>query len=192
MADADAGLRAEWARNYKNAKKSPPPPAVVPVDVPAPPAVLMVPIVACPNKGKQTDTRRIVKGVSMKRKNIHLNVSDKYGHWWFEIDGTESYGWWPKGHVGLKSTLGGTDGELNGQSSFGGTATQDPHHGDASDEDFQPAVAGSDTRPDSEIKDCLRAFAKSYSGGWRWTFGAGQNCHTFQEAAMEHCKLERP
>jgi hypothetical protein len=121
-----------------------------------------------------------------------MRGDDKYGHWWIEIDGTESYGWWPKTHVGLRDTFGGTDGELNGQTTYHGTPTRDPHHGDDAEEEFHPVVCGDDTRTDEEIKNCLRAFARSYSGGWRWTFGAGQNCHTFQQAAMEHCKLQKP
>lgn len=135
--------------------------------------------------------KRQVTSIKMKRKHIHLRGEDKYGHWWFELDGKESYGWWPKGQVGLKSTLGGTDGELNGQSNFGGTATLDPHHGESAEEEFNPSTAQGDCRSDKQIIDCLRGFAKSYSGGWRWTFGAGQNCHTFQEAAMKHCKLSK-
>lgn len=135
---------------------------------------------------------REVLSIEMKRKNIDIGAEDKYGHWWFEIDGKESYGWWPKAGVGLKETFGGTDGELNGQSNFGGTSTTDPHHGDSAGEQFHPTVKADDPRTDEQIKQCLRNFANSYSGGWRWTFGAGQNCHTFQEAAMEHCGLSMP
>lgn len=140
----------------------------------------------------QPPTTRPVIGITMKRKSINLAADDKYGHWWFEIDGTESYGWWPKAPVGPYETLAGTEGELNGQSNFGGTATTDPHHGDPADEAFTPVVAATDTRTDGQIKDCLRGFARGYSGEWRWTLGAGQNCHTFQEAAMTHCGLRQP
>ena len=129
----------------------------------------------------------------MKRLNIHPFGEDKYGHWWFEMDGSESYGWWPKKRpVGLKDTFFGTEGELNGQTSFGGSPTEDPHQGDSGDEEFHPVVSKNDGRSDDEIKACLRNFANSYSGEWRWTFGAGQNCHTFQEAAMKHCRLCKP
>ncbi|HVF51077.1 MAG TPA: hypothetical protein VNA19_13365 [Pyrinomonadaceae bacterium] len=136
--------------------------------------------------------KRSVKSIMMKRKHMDLFGEDQYGHWWMEIDGKESYGWWPKGPVGIKETFGGTDGELNGQSNFGGSATQDPHHGDPADEQFNPMTSDGDCRTDAEINNCLRSFAKSYSGEWRWTFGRGQNCHTFQESAMEHCKLKKP
>jgi hypothetical protein len=137
---------------------------------------------------------REVASITMKRKQIDLKGSDKYGHWWFEIgNGAESYGWWPKEPVGIRGTLGGVEGELNGQSRFGGTPTLDPHHGESdADETFHPVVDAGDSRTDEEIEDCLRNFANAYSGSWRWTFGAGQNCHTFQRAAMKHCKLRKP
>lgn len=135
---------------------------------------------------------RPVNGIVMKRKHIDLTGDDKYGHWWMEIDGTESYGWWPKTGVGPWDTLSGIDGELNGQTTFGGSSTRDPHHGDTAEEFFVPVVPVGDSRTDAQIKDCLRGFARSYKGEWRWTFGAGQNCHTFQEAAMKHCGLSQP
>lgn len=128
----------------------------------------------------------------MKRKKVHLRAEDPYGHWWFEM-GQESYGWWPKTQVNLKQTFLGTSGELNGQSNFpGGSATQDPHHGGPADEEFHPMTSAGDCRSDVSIQNCLRSFAQSYSGEWRWTFGLGQNCHTFQEAAMKHCGLKKP
>ena len=136
----------------------------------------------------------------MKRKNINLGADDKYGHWWFEMKGgggkKESYGWWPKYEVGLVDTLLGTQGELNGVSTFNPRYPyRDPHHGDPADEEFHPTVEAGDTRTDAAIQKCLRDFARSYAkshnGEWRWTFGAGPNCHTFQEEAMSHCKLSK-
>jgi hypothetical protein len=132
----------------------------------------------------------------MKRKHIHLTRRDRYGHWWYEIGDptdtqSESYGWWPKNPVSVKQTLTGVEGELNGQTAFGGEATRDPHHGDSADEEFHPYVSPTDPRSEEEIAECLRRFAQSYSGEWRWTFGKGQNCHTFQEQAMAHCKLKK-
>lgn len=52
-------------------------------------------------------------------------------------------------------------------------------------------VPASDSRTDDQIADCLRQFAQSYTGAWRWTFGKGQNCHTFQDQAMRHCGLRK-
>lgn len=37
---------------------------------------------------------RLVDLVEFKRK-YPLEPGDEYGHWWTEIDGAESYGWWP-------------------------------------------------------------------------------------------------
>jgi hypothetical protein len=135
--------------------------------------------------------------ITMKRKNISLTGDDKFGHWWTELGDDESYGWWPAEPLseggGLPQALGrtmtGVKGDLNGQAMFGGNPTQDPHHGDPAEESFHPKVGVCDTRTDDEIKDCIRGYAKSYSGEWRWTFGFGQNCHTFQEGLMSHCGL---
>ncbi len=139
---------------------------------------------------------RSVELITMKRKHIHLAGDEKFGHWWFEIgdaidSGSESYGWWPEHPVGLAAAIHGVPGELNGQTSFRGTLTRDPHHGDEAEEEFQPLVAASDPRTDDQIADCLRGFARSYAGEWRWAFGYGQNCHSFQGQAMRHCGLRK-
>ncbi len=137
----------------------------------------------------------------MKRLQIRLTGGDKYGHWWFEIGDpsdpdSESYGWWPERPVSLGETLGGIQGVLNA-SYAGGTLTRDRHHGEESGEKFglievfHPLVAASDTRTDDEIAACLRHFAQTYAGEWRWTFGYGTNCHTFQEEAMLKCELRK-
>src|SRR5438105_539130 len=128
---------------------------------------------------------RQVTLILMKRKHIKLTGEEKYGHWWFVIGDmttptSERYGWWPREPVGPKGTFGGVEGELNGQTSFGGLPTEDPYHIDDGDEEFHPWVPESDRRTDDEIADCLRRFARAYSGEWRWLFGKGQNCHTFQ------------
>jgi hypothetical protein len=139
---------------------------------------------------------RQVQLIVMKRKHIHLTRKDKYGHWWFEIGppddlSSESYGWWPEIPAGPRGAFVGVTGELNGQTNFNGLPTRDPHHGDDGDEEFFPLVPLADSRTDDEIADCLRQFAQSYRGGWRWTFGKGQNCHTFQVQAMKHCGLRK-
>lgn len=128
--------------------------------------------------------------VTIKRKNISLKGEDKYGHWWTEIDG-ESYGWWPKNPVGLTETLFGTQGELNGMTSFGGSPTRDPHHGDSADEQFHPTLAAAGKTEDQVKKD-VRGFASAYRGEWRWTLGWGQNCRTFQIGLMESVGLKEP
>jgi hypothetical protein len=140
---------------------------------------------------KKTKTSRTLNFITMKRKHIALTGEDKYGHWWTEVDGGESYGWWPKYSVsGLWETLTGVEGELNGITSFGGTATKDPHHGDSANDDFHPELTNSKT--DTQVKSEIRSFASSYSGEWRWTFGWGQNCHTFQKSLMSKVGLVEP
>jgi len=126
--------------------------------------------------------------ITVKRNHIHLSGDDKYGHWWTELGTDESYGWWPKNPVGLTETLGGTEGELNGQTSFGGTPTKDPHHGDAGEEVFKVVIKNGKT--EDEVKQEMRNFANAYSGEWRWTFGAGQNCHTFQNAMLKNSGVD--
>src|SRR4051812_5262019 len=101
-------------------------------------------------------TYRLVEFITMKQKHINLSRTDKYGHWWFEIDDaslptSESYGWWPERRVDLTGTFAGVAGELNGQTDFRGTPTRDPHHGDDADEEFHPVVLASDPRTDAEI-----------------------------------------
>jgi hypothetical protein len=137
---------------------------------------------------------------------------DVYGHWWIEIDGTESYGWWPKNGVGLIGTLTGVPGQLNGTDAAysAGVATvmKDTHHGDTADETFNPRVdvrgflglskkklkfgsgAGvkCDCATEDQIKDSLRGFAAAYSGNWRYPWG--QNCHSFQKAALKSSCLK--
>jgi hypothetical protein len=138
----------------------------------------------------------VCKQITIKRKNIDVFGEDKYGHWWTETILGESYGWWPKYHLpasfnGLWSTITGVEGELNGQTSFGGTQTRDPHHGDPADETFNPRL-----KKDSKYKngfDAIRGiqqFAQNYSGSWSWPIG--QNCHTFQEQMMFELGIEKP
>jgi RHS repeat-associated protein len=130
----------------------------------------------------------ICDDITVKRRNINKSGRDKYGHWWVEMGG-ESYGWWPKYPVGTIGTLFGVEGELNGQTSFGGTATRDAHHGDPADEKFHPKISSSCKTCD-DAKNCIRSFARSYSGSWSWPFG--QNCRSFQISMMDQCWLEKP
>jgi hypothetical protein len=113
-----------------------------------------------------------------------------YGHWWVEIEDVESYGWYPKGGASGVHVFLGVPGELNAVSAgpeYDGTPTTDPHGGDSADEMFHPVIVNG--KPASAIKDCIRAFAKGYSGKWSWPWG--QNCHSFQESMMKHCGLRK-
>lgn len=156
---------------------------------------------------------RVIWSIKMKRKQLTLwgplltlrAGEIDYGHWWFELGdrrdpASESYGWWPGrtlrlGWRSLTDVLFGLPGELNGRTLYpAGRADRDPHHDDEDDtldEAFYVAVAADDPRTDREIEDCLRQFALNYQGKWQWFFGWGKNCHTFQRAAMKHCRVKR-
>jgi hypothetical protein len=137
--------------------------------------------------------KRVFLSVTVKRDRIKglykVLLGDKqgadYGHWWIDIDGTESYGWWPSvGVPGLRALMG-VPGQLNGMLLAPGSPTRDLHHDDDGDEEFHPVVINGN--PAAVIKECIRTFAWGYSGGWSWPWG--QNCHSFQEELMEHCGL---
>lgn len=140
--------------------------------------------------------KRIIVTVTVKRDHIEglfrALIGDKqgveYGHWWIEIEGKESYGWWPSIGVPGLNALFGVPGQLNGMLHNPGTPTRDLHHGDPGDEEFHPVVESGDSA--AVIKSCLRTFAQRYSGRWSWPWG--QNCHSFQEEMMEHCHLAEP
>ena len=134
---------------------------------------------------------------------MNITGEDKYGHYWIEIlDGpkgkpVESYGWWPKYSLsrdltGAVNTLGGVQGELNGVtiSKGTGTPTRDPDHGKPADVEFHPRLMN--TLTDQQVLDKIHEFVRSYKGEWRWTFGWGQNCRTFQAALMKYVGLEDP
>jgi len=139
---------------------------------------------------------------SIRFKRIHIYSANpanegKSGHWWFEIgestDPTsESYGWWPKSIIESWSQVFiGIGGILNNDLNAR-VPPRDPHHGENPDEEFHPLIPIDDGRTAAEIEECLRKFARSYSGKWQWAFGYGQNCHNFQRLAMQHCRLMQP
>jgi len=150
--------------------------------------------------GEEAELELLVQRVllTLVLKRIHLRgvmraaVGDKseleYGHWWIEIDGSESYGWWPAEGVSIGGTFRGVPGSLNGQGPrYRGTPTRDPHHGDPAEEMFHPRVLNGQAA--AALKSCMRGFARGYSGTWSWPWG--QNCHSFQEDMMEHCGLSK-
>lgn len=60
-----------------------------------------------------TGVPRVLEFVTAKR-SVAL-AWRSYGHWWIEIDGTESYGWWPtRLPLGAVHMLRGVPGVLNG------------------------------------------------------------------------------
>jgi RHS repeat-associated protein len=129
---------------------------------------------------------RLIIGVEILRKDIDVFGDDKYGHWWVEI-GSESYGWWPKYGVGISDTILGVAGELNGQTSFAGTPTKDPHHGDRSlgVDVFKLYTKGG--KSTMGVISSIKNYASSYSGNWSWP--GGQNCHSFQDKFINKLNL---
>jgi hypothetical protein len=106
---------------------------------------------------------------------------------------------WPAKAVSFRETFAGVAGELNATSrnetpyrDATGLAVRDPHHGDPADETFHPIVPIDDHRTDEEIAECIRARARAYNGTWRWFLEAGQNCHTFQLALLQGCRILEP
>jgi len=91
----------------------------------------------------------------------------------------------------LVQTFRGVEGELNGQTSFNGTPTGDPHAlgGDEGNEQYQAVVA--DCRSDAYIRDAMVRFARGYSGGWSWRFELGNHCHTFQKKLMSDADITK-
>jgi Domain of unknown function (DUF4157) len=167
------------------------------------------------NRISRKKSLRRLDFIKMKRKETHIvkmllskvklakKPDDAYGHWWTELGGyskggdwspTESYGWWPSQGVDIKSTLGGVPGKLNGVGHFEGTATKDPHHGEAAGE-FNPAMMVDDSVDSkafrNETMGKVRSFATSFRGSWNWRFGWGKNCHTFQERMMKSLGMKK-
>lgn len=162
------------------------------------------PLEKAASSGAVDPVDRTLDWIIIKRNYINLALEcedgkcgkqDKYGHYWIEIldgpDGkpVESYGWWPKSKVGPMETLLGVQGELNGVTNFGGTPTSDPHQGDIADEEFHPRLMNSIT--DQQVLDRIHDFVRSFKGEWRWTFGSGQNCRTFQTELMNYVGLAK-
>ncbi len=137
---------------------------------------------------------RLVDTIVFKRQQIRIDLKESiksrtvaadYGHWWTELGGGESYGWWPAGPLDLASTFMGVPGALNGfvdgSCRFGEdcTPTRDPHDGDVADQVFSPVL--DDCRTDEDLKDTVRDVSTSYSGNWSWRFEFGNHCHTMQK-----------
>lgn len=130
---------------------------------------------------------RVVEFVTVKR-NAPL-TGRTYGHWWVEVDGQESYGWWPsQAPLGFVAVVRGTAGVLNGMGvTDDGTPTRDPNHGLLADHEFHPVLV----RPasDDEVRDAIRRFAGGFTGSWRWSTRPTMNCRLFQLALLEAAGL---
>jgi hypothetical protein len=126
---------------------------------------------------------RMVEFVVAKR-NVPM-AGRSYGHWWVEVDGVESYGWWPaRCPVRLRELVRGTAGVLNGVGVVpDGTLTRDPDHGLPADYEFHPVLVVA--RTDVELRNAIRNFASSFAGGWRWSIRPTMNCRLFQLALFD-------
>jgi hypothetical protein len=126
---------------------------------------------------------REVPWLVVKRNDMRLGRT--YGHWWLELDGEESYGWWPhRTPVRLRDFLVGPgQGDLNGVSSGGGTLRRDSYHGERADHVFHPVLVR--RRSDWRLRRDIRRFAGAFAGGWRWRpRAAAANCRSFQATLL--------
>jgi hypothetical protein len=132
-----------------------------------------------------------------------VDTPEGWGHWWVEAGvlpntmhimdwrPAESYGWWPeKSGVTPGEALTRVKGSLNR-----GDPTFDPHHGDAADVQYHPALEVEESEPYEQVRDRvmdqLYAFANGFDGSWNWRLGWGKNCHTFIERMEKQLGLSR-
>ncbi len=137
--------------------------------------------------GDVEDVPRVLTWAVVKR--IDPRLPNTWGHWWIELEGEESYGWWPTPcPMGWKGALLGSRGCLNGiGTTNGGTVTRDAYHGDAPDHWFHPTLVVA--KSDDQVRAEIRAFAQSFVGGFRWQWWwlrqPAVNCRTFQQGMFE-------
>ena len=118
-------------------------------------------------------------------KRIDPRLLNTWGHWWIELSGEESYGWWPSPcPMGWRGALLGSRGCLNGiDGDNDGTLTRDAYHGEEPDHWFHPTLIAD--KSDDQVRAEIRAFAQSYVGGFRWQWWwlrePPENCRTFQD-----------
>jgi hypothetical protein len=133
---------------------------------------------------------RTLRFITVKR--INPRVGDTFGHWWIEMDGVESYGWWPaRRPVGLRVFLFGTKGTLNGGRVFadGRPSARDPHHLDAAPHEFHPRLLV--RKNDRQVRAEIRAFAESFESKWRWSARpTTRDCRRFQLALFKSVGLD--
>lgn len=122
-------------------------------------------------------------------KRIDPRLPNTWGHWWVEMDGEESYGWWPTPcPMGWRGAMLGSRGVLNGiGTTNSGTPTRDAYHGEEPDHWFHPTLVADKT--DEQVRAEIRAFARSFRGGFRWQWWwlrePAENCRTFQQEMFE-------
>lgn len=129
--------------------------------------------------------------VTVKRTNPRFG---SFGHWWIEVDGVESYGWWPGlCPLRLRHFFLGGGGALNGTGGAcaGGNRSRDPHHLESAHYEFHPVLTA--RKSDRRVRAEVRAFAAAFNGGWRWsTKPETDDCRTFQLRLMDTVELAEP
>ena len=121
--------------------------------------------------------------LTVKRDNTSWRTP--YGHWWLELDGETSYGWWPTSiPLRIRDLACGTDGVLNGVGLLGmkGSWLRDPHHGQPAAHAFHPVLQV--VKADEQVRDEIRRFAHGYRSRWRWHWSARRSagtCRGFQD-----------
>jgi len=144
-----------------------------------------------PDVGDAGAVPRVLRWIVVKR--IDPRLPNTWGHWWVELDGEESYGWWPTPcPMGWKGAMLGSRGCLNGiGTANGGTPTRDAYHGEEPDHWFHPTLIVEKT--DEQVRADIRAFAQRFVGGFRWQWwwlrGPAENCRTFQDDLFKHAGL---
>lgn len=130
---------------------------------------------------------RVAEFIVVKR-NLPM-VGRSYGHWWVEMDGNESYGWWPaRSPLRARDVLFGGPGALNGAGAASGEGPpRDPNHGLVADYEFHPVVVLECS--DDEVRDAIRRFASTFRGEWRWSIRPTMNCRLFQLALFDAAGL---
>ena len=133
---------------------------------------------------------RVLPNVTVKR--INPRVGDTFGHWWIEVDGVESYGWWPnRCPIRVRDFLFGTSGGVNGLtgSCAGGTSMTDPHHGERAQHAFHPTLVV--RKSDRRVRHELRTFAQAFAGEWRYsTKPTSNDCRSFQVRLLQAVGLD--
>jgi hypothetical protein len=145
--------------------------------------------------GNMTVKRNKVKWGEILKMQMGKNSTEPnlFGHHWMEIDGNESYGYWPNLPLtGLIETIKGVPGSVNRGE------PEDPDHGSVGKEEFHPKIKGGAAKKDCDQKcaekaDCFRQFAKDFPIK-TWSYPARTstaNCHSFQREGMRKCDLEK-
>ncbi len=130
---------------------------------------------------------RALEFVTVKR-NVPM-AGRSYGHWWIEVDDTESYGWWPGvAPVRFRDALFGVSGVLNGTGAVDETGRfRDPNHGLVADYEFHPVLVTPES--DDDVRLMIREFAATFRGGWQWSTRPTMNCRLFQLALFDSVGL---